>query len=176
MTRKRLLGIGVAITLLAAALGTGLVIAQQEGGNDESTEVKLSPLASPTLLDFQGRLSDTSGTPVPDGVYEVITRIYDAPTGGVLLYSESHPSVATTGGFFSLTLGDVAPLAQALFDQSPLYIGVEVGADGEMAPRIPVNSVPYAFRADVAASSPWAGLGVSPRALPTTWMTTRWAT
>ena len=159
MTRKSLLGIGVVIAVLAAALGAGLVLAQQEGGSDESTEVNLRPLAPPPkVLDFQGRITDAGGTPVPDGAYSVVLRIYDVPVAGVPLYEETHPSVGVADSFFSLSVGNIVPLDPTLFDLSLLYMGVEVGADGEMAPRIRLNYVPYALRADVAASSPWAGM------------------
>ena len=101
-------------------------------------------------------LLDASDFPV-NGVNDMTFSIYDAPELGNLIWQEVHAAVAFDDGLYTVQLGSITPLDPALFDQSPLYLGVEVGADGEMAPRIPLASVPFAFRADIADSSPWAG-------------------
>ncbi|HYA12172.1 MAG TPA: hypothetical protein VEF37_04245, partial [Thermodesulfovibrionales bacterium] len=38
--------------------------------------------AVPQLVNYQGALTDASGTPVPDGQYSVVFNIYDVATGG----------------------------------------------------------------------------------------------
>ena len=164
MTRKRLLGIGVVLTILAAALGTGLVIAQQGGGSDDSTEVRLNPLSPPPLFQFQSRLLDADGKPV-NGLQVMTVRLYDSPTGGAPLYEENYPTEYVDKGLFNVTLGQYTPLDPALFDGTQLYLGVELFGDGEMAPRIPLRSVPYAERAYVADSAAWTGLTGVPMGL-----------
>jgi len=37
-------------------------------------------------ISFQGRLTNTDGTPVPDGAYEVTFALYDSETGGTPLW------------------------------------------------------------------------------------------
>lgn len=56
----------------------------------------------PQTMSFQGVLSNASGVVVPDGNYQLTFRLYDAPTGGNLLWSESHSSVAVSKGVFNV--------------------------------------------------------------------------
>jgi hypothetical protein len=43
----------------------------------------------PRKMSFQGVLTDTAGTPRPDGVYSLMFRMYDAPTGTPPLWTEA---------------------------------------------------------------------------------------
>jgi hypothetical protein len=45
--------------------------------------------AVPDSIYFQGILKSSGGNPVPDGSYSVTVRIYDAPSGGTQLWSET---------------------------------------------------------------------------------------
>jgi len=97
----------------------------------------------PSTMSYQGRLTDGVGINVPDGAYSVTFKLYDASTGGALLWTETQPTVAVTGGLFSVVLGSVTPLAVP-FDRQ-YWLGIAVAPDPEMAPRTPLTSVPYAM-------------------------------
>lgn len=106
----------------------------------------------PQLLNYQGTLTDTSGTPVPDGQYAVVFNIYDVATGGSPLWTEtwngSTSPVTTIKGNFNAILGAYNPIPASFFDGHPTtYLGIKVGNDSEMMPRQRITSVAYAFTA-----------------------------
>lgn len=106
----------------------------------------------PATVTQQGRLLDSSGTPITNQVNIVFT-IYDAATAGTNLWTETH-TVTPDNGYFSVQLGDTNTTAIAsVFDGSTRYLGVTVGSDPEMTPRETISSVPYAFHAGTADSA-----------------------
>jgi hypothetical protein len=104
-----------------------------------------SPAAIPTVINFQGRLTDAGGTPVPDGSYSVVFTIYDVPVGGTVKWTETQ-SVTTSGGLFSVLLGTLTPIVDSVFNHSFRCLGIKVGTDPELSPRTRLVSVPYANR------------------------------
>jgi hypothetical protein len=102
------------------------------------------------VLHYQGRLLDpATKNPKPDGTYRMIFTLYDAPTGGTVLWSETK-DVSVTNGLFSTLLGDTTPLDQSDFDGRALWLGVTVGADPEATPRQRVAYAAYSLRANDA--------------------------
>ncbi len=99
--------------------------------------------AIPTTLGYQGRLKNASGTALT-GTYNFIFRMYASSTGGVPVWNEIQ-SVSVDQSFFAVQLGSVTPFPATLDFNQPLYVTTEVAADGEMAPRVPINSVAYAY-------------------------------
>jgi hypothetical protein len=98
-----------------------------------------------TLVDqipIQGRLTDASGVPL-NGNYTVMLSVYDTPTGGTLLCGSLLTTVNVNHGLFNSTI-DLCDTANAI-EGDQLYLGVKVGADPEMTPRLPIYGVPYAF-------------------------------
>ena len=78
-------------------------------------QVRLLPLAAlftalplaaqvPSLINYQGRLTDGSGNPVT-GNRTMVVRIYDAATGGNMTYEESLGTVAVRNGTYSFRFG-----------------------------------------------------------------------
>ncbi|TBR25762.1 hypothetical protein EPO15_01550 [bacterium] len=107
--------------------------------------------AVPAEVSFSGRLSDPgSHNPVSGPTASLTFRLYDALTGGSLVWSEGPRSVAVDNGAFEARLGAVNPLTAA--DVSgPVWLEVE--ADGEtLTPRHPLAASPYALRAGLADS------------------------
>jgi hypothetical protein len=100
--------------------------------------------AVPTTINFQGYLKNSDGTPVSTPV-TITFRLYSVASGGSAIWTETQPAVTPVNGIYQVTLGSVTPLSLA-FD-SQYYLGVTVGADPEMTPRLPLTSVPYARRA-----------------------------
>ena len=105
---------------------------------------KLALAAIPPTLNYQGHLTDSSGAPV-DGPVNMVFAIYDVETGGTALWSDLL-SVTVNQGVFSVELGAVSPLPPGLFELS-LWVGLTVDTDAEMAPRRPVSSVGFSFKA-----------------------------
>ena len=103
---------------------------------------------APTIINYQGKLMQPSGTAVPDGTYAMKFAIYDAPSDGILLWSELNPNVTVKAGLFNVLLGSVDPTGNPIpgniFDGSDRFFGVTVGADPEMTPRQKIASVAYA--------------------------------
>jgi|GEM_PF-2221798 len=60
--------------------------------------------AAPTEINYQGVLTDQNGNPV-NGVRAMQIKIYDAPTGGTLLYSEDLGNVSVQDGIYSFAFG-----------------------------------------------------------------------
>jgi hypothetical protein len=100
----------------------------------------------PSTMSYQGVLTDGAGNLVPDGFYDLTFRLYTVPTAGSAVYTEPHTGVnhvQVAHGGFSVLLGSITALGTG-FD-GPLYLGVQVAADPELAPRTALASSPYAL-------------------------------
>jgi hypothetical protein len=104
----------------------------------------------PKKVTYQGVLIDTTGIPVCDSVWNVDLSIYSTAAGGTALWNEKH-TVTTSGGVFSVVLGDKTPLAFS-FDQH-LWIGTAINNQPELTPRVFLTAVPYALNALNAKSA-----------------------
>lgn len=109
--------------------------------------------AVPPIISYQGKLMQPSGAAVRDGTYSIQFAIYDVPTGGTALWSETNSSVQVKGGLFSVLLGSVVNLPVNIFDNPDRWFAVKVGTDPEMTPRQKIASVGYAIKAGTADSA-----------------------
>ena len=66
----------------------------------------LAKAATPSQVNYQGRLTNAGGTAVPDGSYSVVFTVYDAQSGGNSKWTETQ-SVTTSGGLFTVALGAI---------------------------------------------------------------------
>jgi len=107
--------------------------------------------AVPHLINYQGLLKTTAGTPVPNASYSIAFTIYDGPTlGATNLWTETQ-TVTTASGLFAVQLGiGPIPLVDSIFNDTTRYLGIKVGADPEMTPRQRLSSVGYSYN-----SSEW---------------------
>jgi len=105
----------------------------------------------PSTMSYQGVLTDAGGNLVSDGNYNLTFRIYDVSVGGVALYTENHPSVPVQLGGFSVIIGSTTPIGLPFDD--PYWLGIQVGADPELSPRIPLASSPYGLSLRLPASA-----------------------
>jgi hypothetical protein len=118
----------------------------------------LSLAGIPKMINYQGMLTGSDGTtPVTDGNYSLTFKIYGSESGTDSLWRENHPTVQVTNGLFNVILGSVTSLNLA-FD-TDYWLGIRVGSDAELSPRIRLTSVGYAYRAKVADSAVVAGGG-----------------
>ncbi len=103
--------------------------------------------AVPLTLSHQGRVFDALGVPL-DGAHDLDFAIYDVPTGGTALWTESQASLSFDNGYFVTSLS----VDGALFAADELYLALSVDA-GPEGDRLPLDSVPFAIRAGSAAAA-----------------------
>jgi len=102
--------------------------------------------AVPQIINYQGSLSDSGGTPV-NATLNITFTLYDVVSGpGTTLWQETQ-SVDVTNGVFNVQLGADAgnPLTSSILND-PLYLGVQVDTDAEMTPRQRISSAAFAIR------------------------------
>ncbi len=103
--------------------------------------------AVPHLVRYQGQAVDSQGVPL-QGPYTLTFRLYDAETGGTIVWQEVQADVPLNNGHFSVLLGQVTALN---VDWSqPVWLTTQMGADPELLPRQRITSVPLAIRAERA--------------------------
>ncbi|UCC45438.1 MAG: tail fiber domain-containing protein [Candidatus Zixiibacteriota bacterium] len=112
----------------------------------------------PQTINYQGRLTDPSGDPVPDGEYELSFRIYNVAEGGLPVWGPESPKpITVTDGLFTWPLGWLLSFPAGFFDDTSRWLGITVESDPEIEPRTQLNSVPYAYHALRADNvGPWS--------------------
>ena len=100
--------------------------------------------SSPNVINYQGRLTTTTGTAVPNGSYSVSFALYSTPSGGSAYWGETQ-IVTTVDGLFSAQIGSVTWFPTWLFGDSLLWLGIKVGTDPELSPRTKLTAVPFAM-------------------------------
>ncbi|MGH8014691.1 MAG: tail fiber domain-containing protein [Candidatus Zixiibacteriota bacterium] len=101
--------------------------------------------ATPPLINYQAAISGPGGSPL-DTTVNVIFSIYNVPSSGIPLWTETHASLVISEGRLSILLGTMTPISDQLFNDTGRYIGIKIGADNELSPRSKLLSVPYALR------------------------------
>ena len=134
-------------------LFTLLVVAGLLWANSVGALPLRAPLAASTstgTIAYQGRLADADGNPITNTV-NMIFRLYDAATGGVFLWEEQWTGsngVQVSDGLFNVMLGSLTPIPQSVITgHDSLFLGITVGTDDEMTPRVQLGSVPFAVQA-----------------------------
>ena len=135
---------GIALGLLCLTILT-ISFNSSAAGLPAARQASVSSV--PAYLSYQGVLTDDAGNRVT-GDYTMQFALYAGPLSTTSLWAETQ-AVSVTQGLFDVYLGDVTPLASALFTGQELYLGVKVGGDEEMTPRLRVATAPYAFAADL---------------------------
>lgn len=115
-----------------------------------------SAMVPSTVFTYQAQLKQ--GGAAFDGTADIIVRLFDVPTGGAALGTNTFLGHSIPGGLVNLDLD-----FGAVFDGSSHFIEIEV--DGNiLTPRQPLMPTPYAHHAMNAASSDqWttAGAGIT---------------
>ncbi len=135
-----------------------------------------APPVTPQQMTYQGVLLDDLGQP-RTGSVDLTLRVYDALVGGILIYKQTFFGVPLTDGVFSVPLGPTGsptdtpanPLTTSLSAAlggdvgatgPQRFLETTVGTDGALA-RTQILTVPYALRADSAASADTAALATT---------------
>jgi hypothetical protein len=113
--------------------------------------IPAAAVVMPMRIPFQGKLIDPATNNPKNGSFSMVFKIWDAPTGGNQLFTESQ-TVAVANGVFSVQIGTISYLSADMLSGTSAYLGVTVGADSEMAPRQPLSMSPYAYTALQLAS------------------------
>jgi hypothetical protein len=98
----------------------------------------------PRIINYQGVLLGSNEQPVPEGNYRLTFSLYRED--GTQLWTEVHDPVFIAGGTFQVYL-EVPP--ELPFDQQ-YFLGIKVGNDPELQPRMLLTSAAYSLNADNA--------------------------
>jgi hypothetical protein len=135
--------------------------------------------SAPTLLNFQGRLTNLAGAPVTTATSVTFKLLRggtatEAVSTGTIVYQESASVTPDANGVFTFVIGTGTPapaqtLTESDFDTSGIALYVEMSVAGDpLLPRTRVLSVPYAIESSrlggmtaqaiigQAGGSPWA--------------------
>ncbi|MBM3330571.1 hypothetical protein FJY68_01810 [candidate division WOR-3 bacterium] len=152
MKARILILVVTALCLVALAVDRASVVpktAPSQGPQDKSYGTEA--IAVPQILSYQGKLTDTTGIPVPDGNYSVVFRLYTTPSGGSPIWNETQ-GVTTKAGLFSVLLGSVTPIG-SMPDAGAAYLAMAVDGGAELTPRLRLASSAYAYLSSRAASA-----------------------
>jgi hypothetical protein len=134
-------------------LFTLLVVAGLIWANSVGALPLRAPAAAGTstgTIAYQGRLADADGNPITNTV-NMEFRLYDVASGGVPLWEEQWTGsngVQVSDGLFNVMLGSLTPIPQSVITgHDSLFLGITVGTDDEMTPRVQLGSVPFAVQA-----------------------------
>lgn len=108
----------------------------------------------PQVITYQGRLTDSGGDPVVDDTYFMKFKIYGSLSGDDSLWWSGIQAVLVTDGLFTYHLGSMVPLPDDIFSTSDRYLGITIGTDSEISPRVRFVSSAYthqALRSDTTA-------------------------
>ena len=108
----------------------------------------LHAYAIPQQINFQGRLASSDATPIKNPK-NVTFNLYNAPTAGTLISTETISIIPNDNGVFSVLLGFDSSRFNGVNER---YLEIQVESDPPMTPRQKIAAVPYAYRAITAES------------------------
>lgn len=122
---------------------------------------------SPTLIPFQGRLTDQAGTPYVNGQFTITFNLYDQAVGGTAVWTERHEKVSVINGTINAFLGAITSLDTVDFSMTK-HLGIAVDPDDnpatpqpEMVPRTMILPAFHSKNTEKLAGSDWSSLLVS---------------
>lgn len=143
------LGKGVVLALLTAPLlageitsGSVLGVSRSDEGGDKATP--------PVYVNFQGHIRQSGSVP-PDGSYNASFTIYDAASGGSVVWGPHNTTINLVSGVFNVALP--IPL-NVILNNTNLWIEVNIpGLGGVYNPRVKINAAAYAYNAYMSDST-----------------------
>ena len=110
----------------------------------------------PQTMSYQGVLTDADGSPVANGTYTLTFKLYNI--GDAVNWTEIQ-QVPVKNGLINIILGKVQPLSLA-FDQ-PYRLGITIGNEPELEPRIELTSAAYSLNASSVSDSSVTGAKIA---------------
>ena len=127
-------------------------------------EIKTADAAVSKLLNYQAKISDSSGYPLAGGNYDAEFRIcltVDCSGGTDPVWSETWNSgtsqVHVTDGLFSILLGTHASM-DLDFNEAAYYLGVNFNSDGWMLPQKRIAGSPFSLNTNLYRGQDLAAL------------------
>lgn len=132
----------------------------------------LSAGSIPPFINYQGKLTDAEGAPLPTADYALTFRIFDAATGGTGVWgpqmfdgvtAQGHGAkVPVVQGFFNVILGPVDTSGRSILDafSGDRYLQIDAG-NGPILPRQKILTTAFAANG-VPAGSVFAFVGSAP--------------
>ncbi len=118
-----------------------------DGTAPPEISIAAAPATAPIVINYQGRFTQTSGTPLA-GPVNLVFRLYNAATAGTVIWTETHTGVELRDGVASVLLGSLVTFPFEAFSSDVRYLTVLVNGGEEMSPRLRLASVPYALQAE----------------------------
>jgi DNA-binding beta-propeller fold protein YncE len=108
----------------------------------------------PLLINYQGRLTDPiNGAPLSADTIDMRLALYDDPSAGSLLYSETINDVPLSLGVFDVLLGSGDTLTPNTFTSPNAFLALTLtksGSTENLLPRQRITSVPFALTGEGA--------------------------
>ena len=143
------------VVLVGAAVWGGAFLGRSLSASPPAKTIALPQLQSAEgqyPFTMQGLLLDENGAPVSNGSNSLTFGIYDDPDVNAALWTETI-TVFTLDGLFTAHLGVEDEIDPAIFaNNSQTWLGVRVGFNPELTPRIRMSYSPYAIHAVTADS------------------------
>lgn len=139
--------IATSINLIAVILCAVIIFMPASVRADKPTEGH----GMPRSMLYEGYITDSRGNPLSDGNYDFTFALYTAETGGAPVWTEEHKNVKVTDGAVRVHLGKgTTPHPLSIPFDKQYYLGIRIGSDSEMVPRLELSATAYSFRAAIA--------------------------
>lgn len=130
------------LTFVAVGLLTAVLVTAAAGAQPAQRNVT-APAQVAYPITYQGRLTNSSGSPVASQALSITFSVYGQQSGGTAVWTQTGSVTTDANGLFTTELLVDPPLGVS--DLSSMYLGVKVGTDPEMSPRQRIGGAAYAF-------------------------------
>ena len=133
----------ICIILMLLAIGHGRVVFS-------------TARAVPKMLNYQGYLTDTLGSPIDDSL-DMTFKIYDEIIFGNELWSETQTNVPVERGVFSVLLGSGTPIPDSVFtDGTRRWLELTLEGPQTLSPRTRITAMGYAYTSTYSDTAKYA--------------------
>jgi hypothetical protein len=150
--------------ILFTLLAIFVLLGAQSVGAIPSILPSASALPSRGMISYQGQLTDSNNQPL-NGSYRMRFALYPAADAPTPLWQEEWSdakAIQVTDGQFNVLLGSQNPITPgAIAGVDTLFLGVQVGLDDEMQPRLQLGGSPFAIQASQALTVPDGSIGTA---------------
>ncbi len=105
--------------------------------------------ATPKTISYQGVLTDQTGMPKNDGSYDIVFSLYGDSVNGIHLWRSTKKCIVQDG-LFSAILGEMVSFPDSLDFSEQYWLGLQIGLDAELTPRVILTATGYAIRSSIA--------------------------
>jgi hypothetical protein len=135
----------------------------------------LAQTPSPTVIPFQGRLTNQQNVPYAEGKYTLTFNLYNEAVGGTTVWTERHEQVGVINGTVNVFLGSIQTITSVDFS-TVKHLGITIDADAnpltadpEMVPRqmiIPAFWAKNSENSNKLAGADWSSVVVNAAGAP----------